>query len=339
MDSKARYTVITLSLLALAVGYTIGTAFFTIELERLFERTLTPAITESSGATALSQAVMASPDAFMQSNSVRIIGGVSLALIIALTLVGFAAEKQGLSFLGGFAFFLTTYAYFVIHMSFLAGLQVLVLLWRPFWGDWVRLGDIVYLPYMILVYPFALLGVDIRADTAHWLFRIGLIVFALGTAAWFYARFQRKGMATFWIYRYSRHPQYLGWVIWSYSLMLRAALSHAVSPNPGTGLPWMLSTLILVWVALGEEIRMSKQYGPEYESYRTAAPFLFPLPRVVSTVVSAPMRLVLKKNWPENNRELVLSFGVYAAILILLSLPFALLGWPPGGWGDWPAFV
>jgi len=56
--------------------------------------------------------------------------------------------------------------------------------------------------------------------------------------------------------------------------------------------------------------------------------------------VTSPIRLLLKKDRPETGRELVATFAIYAALLILLSLPFVLLDWPPGiGWSDWPAYI
>jgi len=189
------------------------------------------------------------------------------------------------------------------------------------------------------VYPFALLGVDIRRASAYLAIGLGLLIFLLGTLAWFYAKVQRKGTVDFWLYRFSRHPQYLGWIVWSYGLMLLAV--QAPFPlggeNPGASLPWLMSSLVIACVALGEEIRMSKERGEEYAEYRSSAPFMLPLPKVVSTVTSAPMRFLLKKDRPENGRDLVITFLVYAAILMVLSLPFVLLNWPPHlGWSDWP---
>jgi len=63
------------------------------------------------------------------------------------------------------------------------------------------------------VYPLTLIGVDIRRPLAYLLSELGLLIFVLGVLAWFYARFQKKGTADFWLYRLSRHPQYLGWIL------------------------------------------------------------------------------------------------------------------------------
>jgi protein-S-isoprenylcysteine O-methyltransferase Ste14 len=206
----------------------------------------------------------------------------------------------------------------------------------------MKLGDVAMVPYMIAVFPFALIGIDVRRYVAYLLIGLGLLIFFLGTLAWFYAKLQRKGMVDSWLYRFSRHPQYLGWIVWSYGLMLLAAQAPIPlgGENPGASLPWLISTLVIVGVALGEEIQMGRERGQEYEAYRARAPFMLPLPKIVSTVITAPLRILLKKDRPENRKELFATFVIYAAILVLLSLPFVLLDWPSVyGWSDWPSYT
>jgi protein-S-isoprenylcysteine O-methyltransferase Ste14 len=278
---------------------------------------------------------------FMSSNYVRLIGYACLAVVIILIVAGFLTEKRGLSSLGAIAFFLPTFGYFAAYMFFLAGLGMMRALWLPFWGNLMKLGDIAMVPYMIIVYPFSLIRLDIRSSVAYLAIGLGLLVFLLGTLAWFFAKLQRKGTVDFWLYRLSRHPQYLGWILWSYGLMLLA--TQAPIPlggeNPGASLPWLISSVIIVCVALGEEIRMSRERGQEYEAYRASAPFMLPLPNSISKVITAPLRALLKKDRPGNRKELVLTFVVYAAILVLLSLPFVVLNWPSRGWMDWPSYT
>lgn len=133
---------------------------------------------------------------------------------------------------------------------------------------------------MILVYPFALIGIDVRRMVAYLAVGLGLLVFLLGTLAWFYSKFKKKGTVDFWLYRLSRHPQYLGWIVWSYGLMLMSAQAPIPfgGENPGAGLPWLISSLIIVCAALAEEIKMGKERSQEYEAYRSSAPFMFPCP-------------------------------------------------------------
>jgi hypothetical protein len=67
-------------------------------------------------------------------------------------------------------------------MFFLAGIGILRVLWFPFWEvspNIMKLGDIAYLPYMILVYPFSRVRLDIRPDLAYLSIGIGLMVFLL----------------------------------------------------------------------------------------------------------------------------------------------------------------
>jgi protein-S-isoprenylcysteine O-methyltransferase Ste14 len=265
----------------------------------------------------------------MASNHVRAIGYGCLAAVVLLALAGLVTERRGLASLGSIGLILPIYAYFIMHMSFLAGLQVVTVLWAPFWGDLVRLGDVAYLPYLVLSYPFSLIGLDVRRFLAELCVSLGLLIFILGVLAWFYARFQKKGTADFWIYRFSRHPQYLGWIVWSYGLMLRVHLRNDTAlggSNPGASLPWVISTLIIICVALSEEIHMRRKQGAEYESYGRRAPFMLPLPRPLSQVISAPFRLVVRKSRPETGRDLVWVFGIYLVLSALASVPFLMMG-------------
>jgi protein-S-isoprenylcysteine O-methyltransferase Ste14 len=327
-----------LVLVLLAVVFTVALTFATVEAPRVLSRIIRENFNVPDPHPVIEPEVI---DDFMSTNHVRLIGYSCLAVVVVLIVVGLVTEKRGLSSLGAIAFFLPTFGYFAGYMFFLAGLGMLRALWLPFWGQLLKLGDIALAPYVILVYPFALLGVDIRRALAYLAIGLGLLIFLLGTLAWFYAKLQGKGTVDFWLYRLSRHPQYLGWIVWSYGLMLLAIQAPIPlgGENPGASLPWLISAVIIACVALGEEIRMSREAGEEYEAYRNSAPFMLPLPGFICRIVSAPMRLVLRKRYPGNGRELVIVFVVYAAIFVLLSLPFVLLKWPPHlGWSDWPPY-
>jgi protein-S-isoprenylcysteine O-methyltransferase Ste14 len=340
MLKKHTWFSVVLTLLALAIVYSTGMTFLTMELERLIERTVNPRIVAIPGVADMNREIDSGVYRFMASKHVRAIGYACLALVILLALVGLIAGKRALASLGSIGLILPVYAYFVLHMSFLAGLGILTALWVPFWGALVKLGDISYLPYMIVVYPFSLAGVDIRRPMAYLASDVGLLILILGVLAWFYAHFQVKGTADFWIYRFTRHPQYLGWIVWSYGLMLHVSLRRDTPlqyTNPGASLPWVISSLIIACIALSEEIRMRRRHGLEYEQYRVRAPFMLPLPGYLSRAISAPFRLIRRKDAPETGWDLVWVFLIYLAILALLSLPFVLLDWPPaGGWKQWP---
>jgi protein-S-isoprenylcysteine O-methyltransferase Ste14 len=339
MEKRTNWPSVLTTLIALAVVYGIGTTFFTIELERLVERTITPHIIASQEVDSLSHEIYSGIDQFMVSRNVRAIGFTCVVLIMLLAMIGLITEKRGVASLGSIGFILPIFAYFMLHMSFLAGLGILTALWTPFWGDLVKLGDVVYLPYIILVYPFSLLGVDIRRFLVGLFSSAGLLIFILGVFVWFLIRYQKRDIADFWIYRFTRHPQYLGWILWSYGLMLQVAHRHDTAlqgPNPGASLPWIISTLIIVCVALSEEIHMQRQQGLEYEKYKNRSPFMLPIPNFLSRAIALPIKLILRKDRPETRWDLVWVFAIYLVMIMLLSLPFVLFDWPATGWMNWP---
>ena len=277
------------------------------------------------------------PDIYWEPESIealmsyaRPVGYACLLLVIALILLGFLTERRSLTSLGSFAFFLPSFGYFVASMFFLSGIGILRVMWLPFWDtnrSLLKLGDVAYLPFWALTYPVRLL---LRPPLAHRISNYvaysavaaGLLVFFLGTFAWLYGRSEGRDVFDFWIYRHSRHPQYLGFIVWSYGVMLLTAL--APTPfggyQPEPSLPWLISSMLVVCVALAEEITMIKKAGEGYRAYRERSPFMLPLPGIVTRIFTAPFRMMLKKEHPENIREVLYTFVMYLAIFIALSL-------------------
>ena len=166
-------------------------------------------------------------------------------------------------------------------------------------------------------------------------------MFSLSVTTWFYGKMQHRETVDFGIYKFCRHPQYLGFIIWSYGVMLIAGLEPVVraGENPGASLSWLLTSLVIVFIAIAEETSMIKKDRGAYLAYKDSAPFILPLPRVVGRAMSAPFRLVFKKDRPETGKELIGAFAIYSGILIILSLPFVLLHWPADpGWSNWPGY-
>lgn len=149
----------------------------------------------------------------------------------------------------------------------------------------------------------------------------GALLFLLGTFEWLRARSRKEGVAVSWVYRISRHPQYLGWIVWSYGvylLLLRAPYPKR-SWGIGASLPWLLSTMVIIGVALVEELRMREREGERYDAYRRSAPFLFPLPAVVERAFAAPFRWLFGKPRTERTREVVAVVALYTAALMGVS--------------------
>jgi hypothetical protein len=99
--------------------------------------------------------------------------------------------------------------------------------------------------------------------------------------------------------------------------------------------PWLVSTMVIIGVAMIEETKMAATQSELYTSYRDRTPFLMPLPHWLNTVISAPMRLVLRRPCPENGLQVAVVIALYTLILVAASVPFVICDWPPriGWWG------
>jgi protein-S-isoprenylcysteine O-methyltransferase Ste14 len=279
---------------------------------------------------------------FIAANHLEVLGAASLALVLVLVIAGFALGRRVFVATGAIALFLPVFGSFAGSMFFLAGIGILRVLWLPAWGTALMgLGDVAYLPYMAVVWPLWQAGIDARTVVAYAGIGIGLLIFVAGTGAWLLARVEGRQVATTWIYRHSRHPQYLGWIVWSWGMTVLGALQpmpHG-GVNPGAALAWMLSTAFIVGVAWLEESHMRARASEAYEAYRRQTPFLFRVPAGVAGVISAPVRLLAGTDQPSGRLRIAGCVAVYVAIACLLSLPFVVLDWPHDDWWAWPALT
>jgi protein-S-isoprenylcysteine O-methyltransferase Ste14 len=172
-------------------------------------------------------------------------------------------------------------------MFFLAGLGALRALWLPILElspGVLKLGCVAYAPFVALGPLATLVGMI--------LIFAGLLVFALGATTWLYGKFKGRDLVDFWIYKYSRHPQYLGFIVWSYGLLIFVSFKCYVKGAFATppALIWLMSTMVVIGVAMLEEVEMSRRYGERYEEYRKKAPFMMPMPKLLSRAITAPLR-------------------------------------------------
>lgn len=270
-------------------------------------------------------------------------GGVAFFAILLLIILGFFLDRRKVALSGSLLAYLPTFHYFSMTMYFLVGIGWLKLLWLPLLYPFsyvpipfspMKLGLIVYLPQLALTVILSLVGefstdvvIQCTWGASFILIGVGLFIFLLGTQAWLYGKSKQKQVIDFWIYRYSRHPQYLGYLLWSYGVM--SLCSYFIGGwgyyNPGGGLVWILSALLIICIALREEIEMRDAYGEEYKAYRKQTAFFLPLPRVLRAVITAPVKLLLGKTFPESKREATYIFGLYFVIALLFSLPLLIM--------------
>jgi len=318
----------------LALIFTIGLTFASIELPRLVDSFLGRNIGTPDVATVSRDRDYWDPESigefktelYLQTYHLRLIGYSCLALIIILIAVGFITNKSGLSSAGAIILFLPVFGQFALTMFFLGGLGFLRLIWMPFLDvsfNVLHLGGIINLPYKILSYFYSLIGLDRLVNLSYVITGLGLLIFFLGTLTWFYARIQKKGVADFWIYRLSRHPQYLGWIIWSYGILYLPQPRIKIMFDISNSLPWLLSTMVIIGVAMLEELKMKRIQGEAYQSYCRRTSFLLPLPRFVSKLFSAPLRLFFKKEYPERKREVFTMIAFYTVFTIAISAFYA----------------
>jgi protein-S-isoprenylcysteine O-methyltransferase Ste14 len=333
----------TVAAVALAVALTFGS----VELPLLLNRALQLAF----GGALFPHGIWSGPneapsEVYIQKHFLRPIGYACLIGVLVLIVLGLVAERRRMAAAGAMLFFLPVFGHFAVQMFFLAGLGLLRLIWMPILdgaygltGDsefWIfRLGDVAFLPYMGIVYLGALAHLDLRLILSYIIMGIGLFLFSLAVVAWLRSKWLRQGTAESWVYRFSRHPQYLGWIIWSYGLFV-----FFIHHNEGShfqigwgipdSLPWLVSTMVIVGVALLEEVSMRRERGNEYEAYAARTPFMFPLPGLVSSAVALPMRLVLRKKRPERGAEVAAVVLLYLILLMLASWLVRARGLPPG---------
>jgi len=309
-------------LLLLAGVFTIGLSFATVELPYLIDGALQNTITTPDLDSHVDESSVLGTELFISHFKLRLIGYVCFALMAAAVVVGFATRKSGLAALGAVGFMLPVFAQFAAVMFFLAGLGMLNIIWLPVLDisyELQRLGSVIRAPYDLLRWLSGLVGLNGYWPIVYFFLGGGLLVFFVGTFAWLSARARKQYVADFWVYRISRHPQYLGWILWSYGIYL--LLLRGLYPKRSWGidasLPWLLSMLVIIGVAMLEELDMRRRHGEAYEAYRRSAPFLFPL----------PLRVLFKKSRYERKREVAAVLSLYAVVLMGASLLFYGGGW------------
>ena len=313
-----------LALILLTLVFTVGLTYASVELPALASRLLMEHLDTPGFDPTYHQE---ETEAFIGGHHLRTIGCVGLVLTIVLIGFGLGAERRGLAAAGALLFFLPVFGHFAASMFFLAGLAILRVIWLPILEishEVMALGDVVYLPYAAVVWPLVNLGWDIRDQLPWPVMGLGIAIFTASTLTWMKARFEGRGVADSWLYRISRHPQYLGWIVWSYGVYLLLLQNRYPKRSWGisANLPWLISTIAIIGVAMMEELNMRQKHGEEYEAYRRSAPFLFPVPGFIERLFALPFRLLFRKERPDRRREVVTVLLLYTVLFIGASSLF-----------------
>lgn len=309
-------------LVLLALIFTAGLMFASVEVPLALDRLLHSQVDFLDVATGQNALSDYKTELFLSRYHIRLLGYISLGLIVLLIAAGFLLEKHTLVSAGAIALFLPAFGHFAATMFFLGGLGFLRVLWLPFLDvsfDVIRLGDIILLPYDWALEGFRLLGINLYRELPFIITGTGIFIFLLGVIAWMQGRIRNRDVTDFRIYRISRHPQYLGWIIWSYGVLFLPGPNLRQYMSVGNTLPWLLATIIIIGVAMLEERSMVRKCGAVYEQYRQNTPFLIPLPQFLRTLFSLPQQLLFKKPYPERKREIAALLAFYTVLCIFLS--------------------
>jgi len=319
-------------LVLLALIFTVGLSFASVELPSLVDQAITETVPTPGFDSQADEVSRIKTELFISHYHLRAIGYACFGAILLLIVAGFATRLSGLAALGALAFMLPVFAQFAGVMFFLAGLGLLNVVWLPVLDVSFALsglGAVIRAPYDALQWILGFLGVSGYWPIIYFFIGSGLLIFFLGTLAWLQARARKEGVAKARVYRISRHPQYLGWIVWTYGLYL--LLLQARYPRRSWGisasLPWLISTVVIIGVAMMEELNMRKRHGEEYESYRRSAPFLFPLPALIERAFALPFRILFRKDRPDRRREVTAVLALYTVLLIVASALFYGNGW------------
>lgn len=325
-----------LLLALLAVIFSIALMFAFIELPRWIDSLLQQNMGFPGFDQGADESATYRSDLFIGALKLRWVGYGSLILVLFFIVMGFVTRKSSWAWAGAFVIFLPVFGQFALSMFFLSGLGILRAGWLPFMEvgfPVLDLGMVIYIPYRVLIWFFGLFNWYAR-DFICWVFMAtGSFLFVWGVFVWLQSRFGSNGVARNWIYKISRHPQYLGWIIWSYGFMIFSTMENQMKKTWGvaTSFPWLIATMIIIAICMIEELAMKEKYGSEYDNYREKTPFLFPLPRWVKLILKEPMRFITKDRFPQSRKQVAGITIIYTIIFMALSLVWVDFGLDEAG--------
>lgn len=198
------------------------------------------------------------------------------------------------------------------------------------WGGLMTLPFFVYL--VIMFFSFGNVEIPLVTERGMLYFFEALDVFFLGgnripemivsitglfiiIYSVIFLRFRKsEGCVATGPYRFTRHPQYLGVIVFTANLTSRSfreTLGDVGWIGPEfTLILWIGTILAYVILAIIEEQHLSHKYGLQYEEYQTQAGFIYPFLKTKSRLAEIFITLVL---------SVVLVFGTTIAAEIIHS--------------------
>jgi protein-S-isoprenylcysteine O-methyltransferase Ste14 len=265
-------------------------------------------------------------EGFSQSQIIIILILVSL-IPAFLTIYGLWKNSSKHSLLGATLYFLPVFEHFTWSMISVMGIGLMLLIWRPF--TYVPKADIINIPIELVAgttLPVEYIGASPGKDRIFMfsdiLMIVGFSILFFSIFNYLYARLTNKDLVDYWIYRYIRHPQYLGYIIYSYGVYARTTVVYGINTlglvSYPSSFPWVLSFLLIICIALNEEMNFVRKFE-SYSDYREKTSFMIPLPRFLSKMIQLPYNLIVKNHAPESRKQITILFFVYLILFILVS--------------------
>jgi len=164
-----------------------------------------------------------------------IIGLFAFILSIIFIILGFIARWAKIGLIGALTLYLPVFSGFALLMFLFAGIGVLRYIWYPVtlilggYAGVLLIGySVLFLPLFIVLSPFLVLdslGITVQTSVTAFVVLViaiisaGFIILSVPVTTWLYYRLSGVRIIKRGIYRYSRHPQYLGLLSWCYSLL------------------------------------------------------------------------------------------------------------------------
>ncbi|MHA1947091.1 MAG: hypothetical protein ACW97W_13390 [Candidatus Hodarchaeales archaeon] len=277
------------------------------------------------------------------------IGSILFLLLIFLIVLGVIIKRFKLSSLGSFTLYLPIFANFCFIMLSFAGIGLIRLLWYPILqnnpqifllGDFIGplsilFEDLIRLPTSLIPLPISIpfyfletLLLMLFVTLLYCFVMIGIGIFMFSIITWFYGKFSGKNLLDFWIYKYSRHPQYLGFLIWNYGLIGLNSTYTSIAPGvhgPNPIIFWLISALFIIGAAIQEEQKLRKELTEEHELWRKNIPFLLPLPSRITNGMQWFVKRLINKDWPSNYKEILIVLAFFGLLIVLINLLFSFI--------------
>jgi len=223
-------------------------------------------------------------DLYYLPESLKIISYSIIFLLLLSIIIGLLFSKKGFLSLASIVFFLPGLSTFFLAMSSLYGITFLLIIWSPLIGNdfsVMESANIIFLP----LYPFSIINLSERILNLF-IYFLGFWFFLTGTITYIYSKIKKIDVIDFGIYKYIRHPQYVGWIFIMYAIVINmASLGDVIRGTPVfyASLPFSISALVILALAWIEEKQLMDKYGATYISYMKRSYFLFPFPKVFIT--------------------------------------------------------